>query len=51
MICTHHQISLGRLNQGEWSGRGVWHAWEGRESAQGFGRKAREKETARKTEA
>jgi hypothetical protein len=29
IICTHHQIILGRSNQGECSGRGMWHAWEG----------------------
>jgi hypothetical protein len=28
IICTHPQISLGRSNQGEWGGQGMWHAWE-----------------------
>jgi hypothetical protein len=30
-ICTRPQISLislGRSSQGEWGGRGMWHAWE-----------------------
>jgi hypothetical protein len=27
VICTHPQISLGRLSEGEWGGRGMWHAW------------------------
>jgi hypothetical protein len=25
---THPQTSLGRWNQGEWGGQGIWHAWE-----------------------
>jgi hypothetical protein len=28
IICAHHQILLGRSNQGELGGRGMWHAWE-----------------------
>jgi hypothetical protein len=51
MICTHHQILLGRSNTGEWGGRGMWHAWERREIVHGFGRKARKKETIRKSKA
>jgi alpha-glucosidase (family GH31 glycosyl hydrolase) len=36
IICTHHQILLGRSNQGEWDGQGVWHAWERAETCRGF---------------
>jgi hypothetical protein len=28
MICTDHQISLGRSNQGECGGQGMWHSWQ-----------------------
>jgi hypothetical protein len=42
---------LGRSSQGEWGGRGLWHAWEVRESVQGFVGKVRRKETTQKTEA
>jgi hypothetical protein len=28
IICTHPQTSLGKSSQGEWGGRGRWHAWE-----------------------
>jgi hypothetical protein len=28
IICTHHQISLGRSNQGERGRYGMWHSWE-----------------------
>jgi hypothetical protein len=31
VIFTHPQISLGKSSQGEWGGRGMWHAWERRE--------------------
>jgi hypothetical protein len=51
MICTHPQISLGRPSQGGLYGRCTWHAWERTENIQGFGRKARRKETSWKTEA
>jgi hypothetical protein len=30
------QILLGRSNQGEWGGRGMWHAWETGETCTGF---------------
>jgi hypothetical protein len=36
MIFTHHQISLGRSNQGKCSVRGMWHAWEVREKCTRF---------------
>jgi hypothetical protein len=32
IICTHPQISLRKSSQGEWGGRGMWHAWERREN-------------------
>jgi hypothetical protein len=35
-MCTHPQISLGRSSQGEWGGRGMWHAWERREKCTRF---------------
>jgi hypothetical protein len=37
IICTHHQILLGRSNEGEWGGQGMWHAWEREETCTGFG--------------
>jgi hypothetical protein len=36
IICTHPQISLGKPSQGEWGGRGMWHAWERREKCTKF---------------
>jgi hypothetical protein len=48
IICTHPQILLGRSSQGEWGGRDMWNAWNRKESVQGFGGKARRKETTRK---
>jgi hypothetical protein len=36
IICTHHQVLLGRSNQGEGAGRGKWHAWERGETCTGF---------------
>jgi hypothetical protein len=36
IICTHPQISLGKWSQGEWGGRGMWHAWERREKRTKF---------------
>jgi hypothetical protein len=36
IICTHHQILLGRPNQGEWNGQGIWHAWERGKTCTGF---------------
>jgi hypothetical protein len=36
IICTHPQISLGRLNQGEEGGRCMWHAWERRGKCTSF---------------
>jgi hypothetical protein len=36
LICTHPQISLGKSSQGEWGGRGMWHAWERRENCKRF---------------
>jgi hypothetical protein len=32
----HHQILLGRSNQGEGQGQGMWHAWERGEECTGF---------------
>jgi hypothetical protein len=40
IICTHHQILLGRSNEGEWGGRGMWHAWEREETCKGFWRES-----------
>jgi hypothetical protein len=45
----HHQISLDRLNQGELGRRGMWHEWE--RSVEGFGGKARRKDTTWKIKA
>jgi hypothetical protein len=36
IICTHPQISLGRSNQGERGGWGMWHARERRENCTRF---------------
>jgi hypothetical protein len=36
IICSHHQILLGRSNQGEWGGRGMWRAFEKGETCTGF---------------
>jgi hypothetical protein len=36
IICTHHEILLGRSNQGELGGWGIWHAWEREEACTGF---------------
>jgi hypothetical protein len=36
VISTHLQISVGKSNQGESDGRGVWHAWERREMCARF---------------
>jgi hypothetical protein len=36
IICTHPQISLSKLSQDEWGGRGMWHAWERREKCTRF---------------
>jgi hypothetical protein len=36
VICTQHQISLGTSNQGEWCGRGMWHAWMRGKTCTGF---------------
>jgi hypothetical protein len=36
IICTDHQILLGRSNQGERAGRGMWHAWERGQTCTGF---------------
>jgi hypothetical protein len=50
IICTHPQISLGRLSQeNEVSGACVTFR-RGGKSVQGFGGKARRKENTRKTE-
>jgi hypothetical protein len=32
IICTHPQLSLGISSEGEWGGRGMWHAWQSREN-------------------
>jgi hypothetical protein len=47
LICTHHQILLGRSNQGEWGGQCMWHAWE--RGVQSSGGKAWGRETTWKT--
>jgi hypothetical protein len=36
IICTDHQILLGRSNQGEWGRQGMWHAWERGETCRRF---------------
>jgi hypothetical protein len=36
IICTSHQILLGRPNQGELDGQGMWYAWEREEMCTGF---------------
>jgi hypothetical protein len=36
VICTHPQISLGKSSQGEWGGRGMWHALERTEKCTTF---------------
>jgi hypothetical protein len=36
IICTYHQILLGRSNQGELGGQGMWHTWERGETCTGF---------------
>jgi hypothetical protein len=36
IFCVHHEILLGRSNQGEWGGRDMWHAWERGETYTGF---------------
>jgi hypothetical protein len=36
IVCTHHQILLGRSNQGELGRHGMWHAWERGETCAGF---------------
>jgi hypothetical protein len=46
IICTHPQISLGKSRRMRWAGHV---ARMGEESVQGFGGKARRKETAGKT--
>jgi hypothetical protein len=35
IICTYHQILLGRSNKGEWGGLGMRHAWERGETCTG----------------
>jgi hypothetical protein len=42
---THHQILLGRSNQGDWGGRGMWHHGRGEKRVNGFGGKGRRKNT------
>jgi hypothetical protein len=49
IFCTHPQIILGRSNQEELGGWGMWHAREREKSVQGFGGKARRKETTWET--
>jgi hypothetical protein len=48
LFCTY-LLLLGRSNQGEWGGRGMWHAWDRRGKCTGFGGKARRKDTTWKT--
>jgi hypothetical protein len=36
IICSHHQILLGRSNQVELCGQGMWHTWERGEMCIGF---------------
>jgi hypothetical protein len=40
IFCTHPQISLGRSNQAECGGQGMWHAWERRENCTVFRRES-----------
>jgi len=42
-----YRMLLGRLNQGGFSGRDMWHAWE--RCLKGFGWEARREETTGKT--
>jgi hypothetical protein len=51
IICTHPQISLGKSSQGEWVGGACSTHGRGEKSVQGFGGKARGKETTWKTKA
>jgi hypothetical protein len=49
IICAHPQISRGRSNQGEWGGRGMWHAWERKEKCTWFWWESpKERENSRK---
>jgi hypothetical protein len=50
IICTHPQILLSRSNQDEMVSANGMHG-RGEESVQGFGGKARRKETTQKTKA
>jgi hypothetical protein len=36
IISAHHQILLGRSNQGELGGQGMWCAWKRGEKCTGF---------------
>jgi hypothetical protein len=36
IICTHHQILLGRSNQGDFGARGMWHSGGSGETCTGF---------------
>jgi hypothetical protein len=36
IICSHPKISLARSSQGEWVGRGMWHAWKRRANCARF---------------
>jgi hypothetical protein len=44
IICTNHQILLGRLNQGQWGGRGKRRAKERTEKCTGFWWESRKKD-------
>jgi hypothetical protein len=51
IICTHPQISLGKSNHTNEVGRACGTYGRGEKSVQGFGGKARRKETTWKTKA
>jgi hypothetical protein len=43
-LLSHRQILLGRTNQGERGGRGMWHAWQRGETCTGFWRESLKEE-------
>jgi hypothetical protein len=50
IICVHPKILLGRSSQRELGGRGIWHAWERRESVQSFDEKSEDQIADRRME-